>query len=371
MEKSSQNYMVLPLWVLAVLALGTAMWVASDIFLWLAASFFLFALLDPAFLFLRRHKISNALSAFVLIIVAICVVIAVLALVIHFSTNIVVELEESKRTFLRYYQSAVSAISNLSSGFSHSTDLPKQLSTPSVQKVELVQSSPFSGGLGSTLMRGLGSAMTVLTFSFLWPVLTFFLLLERHSLAQIIPQAFKNPDRGAKMWSKIVLSVRAYFLGNLVLALVTYPIFVGLFFAFGVHSKLTLAALASVFNLIPFLGSLLSGFLPALAMLSQGESVTATLLLYGSCVVIHFSIANFVTPKVLGSRVDINATTSTISLILWGELWGGLGLLLAIPLTATIKIVMENSGFYWLEWSAALMSEKAVKLNSPSRPDLV
>jgi predicted PurR-regulated permease PerM len=75
---------------------------------------------------------------------------------------------------------------------------------------------------------------------------------------------------------------------------------------------------------------------------------------------VHFVIANFVTPKILGSRVDINAATSTIALLVWGELWGGLGLLLAIPLTSLIKILLENSGSEWLHWFASLMSARVV-----------
>jgi len=64
-----------------------------------------------------------------------------------------------------------------------------------------------------------------------------------------------------------------------------------------------------------------------------------------------------VTPKLLGSQVNINATTSTIALVAWGELWGGFGLILAIPLTAVIKILFEHSNYFWLQWIAGLMSE--------------
>jgi hypothetical protein len=105
------------------------------------------------------------------------------------------------------------------------------------------------------------------------------------------------------------------------------------------------------------IGAVLSGFLPAVTLLGQGNHALASLALYLICAVVHFSVANFVTPKVLGSKVDINATTSTIALIAWGELWGGFGLILAIPMTAAIKIVFQYSGSEWLRWIAALMSE--------------
>jgi predicted PurR-regulated permease PerM len=207
-------------------------------------------------------------------------------------------------------------------------------------------------------MRGLGSALSALTFTFLWPILTFFLLVEREPLGRVLRYGFSNKEKPRIIWIKIVGATRAYFLGNLVLLVVTYPIFVGLFYLFSVRSPLTLAALASFFNLVPFLGAVLSGLLPLLSLLSPEGHVAAAVGLFGCCVLVHFIVANFVTPKILGARVDLNATTSTLALIVWGELWGGVGLILAIPITATIRILMEQSQSSNLIWLSHLMREK-------------
>jgi predicted PurR-regulated permease PerM len=363
MEKDERVLLIVPLWILSLLAVGMLMHAAAGIFLWVAASFFLFALLDPWFLELRRRKFPSLFAALMLILLSVTICSLIVFLLFRFSSNIIEELEDTKRVLMGYYDSFNLNFNEWVSGFSHPLSATHEPGMPvpkSIPKVEMLETPQFGGEFGLTLMHGLGSALTVLTFAFLWPILTFFFIVERTTLARAIGRAFSDPNRAHVIWVKIVAATRAFFLGNLVLAVVSYPIFLILFVLFSVKSPFTQAALASFFNIIPFLGSVLAGFLPSLALLSHAENLGLTIALYSCCVGVHFTIANFVTPKVLGSRVDINATTSTIALIVWGELWGGLGLLLAIPLTAMIKILLENSGYAWPKWFASLMSEKVI-----------
>jgi predicted PurR-regulated permease PerM len=51
--------------------------------------------------------------------------------------------------------------------------------------------------------------------------------------------------------------------------------------------------------------------------------------------------ANILIPKFIGSRVKIGPVAATIGILFWGWLWGAIGLLLAIPLTALIKVVAD------------------------------
>jgi predicted PurR-regulated permease PerM len=57
---------------------------------------------------------------------------------------------------------------------------------------------------------------------------------------------------------------------------------------------------------------------------------------------LHLLALNFLYPKVVGSRVHLNPLVVTVALMFWGTLWGGIGLLLAIPITAGIKAVCDN-----------------------------
>jgi predicted PurR-regulated permease PerM len=359
-QNSAPKYLVLPIWILALLAFGALMNSAMQIFLWLISSFLLLALLDPWFIEFRKRKVPASVASAVLILGAVAVGFLLISLLAYFSAGIIGDLEESKRTLIQYYESLSGGFKELIKSFSHAiadTSPNKPSLGPKIQKVEVISGSPLGGEMGATLMHGLGSAVVILTYTLLVPILTFFLMMGRNSFSKVLAMAFQEPERGRQMWTKIVLAIRAFFIGNFILAAGTFPLFVVLFYSFNVKSPVTMAVLSSFFNLVPFLGAVLAGFLPALEMLSQHQSPAATIFLFTSCVLVHFIVANFLTPKVLGSKVDVNAAVSAISIIFWGEMWGAIGILLAIPLTATLKIVLENSGYPWLHWVAALMSE--------------
>ena len=56
---------------------------------------------------------------------------------------------------------------------------------------------------------------------------------------------------------------------------------------------------------------------------------------------LHLLSANLLIPKVIGSRVDIGPVAATVGMLFWSWLWGGIGLLLAVPLTAFVKLVAD------------------------------
>jgi predicted PurR-regulated permease PerM len=368
-ENSPIKYLILPIWILAIFSVGTLIHAAPSVFLWLICSVFLFALLDPMFTRLKNRRVPASLAAVLLILGSVITFVLLLSVLGYFSAGILAELQESKRALIQYYNSLNENIKHLLETFSSITkDVSPSSPTvgPKVQKVEVIDGSILGGEMGSTLIHGLGSAVTVLTYVILVPILTLFIMLSRPAFARIIPLGFTDPDRAQRMWSKFVTANRAFFFGNMVLAAISFPLFTILFYIFSIKSPLTMAALSSVFNLVPFLGAALAGFLPTLDLISQHGSLPNTLLLFGFCILIHFIIANFITPHILGAKVDLNAVVSTIAIIVWGELWGPIGILLGIPITASIKILFEESGFPWLHWIAALMSERPdeiLKLN--------
>lgn len=355
-SNSSLHLILLPVWLLAIYAIGLLMSEAAEICLWIVCAFFLFALLDPVCEFLKAHRWPTALSAIFLVINAMILTFAALYILGHLFSGVLVELEQSKKIFMHSIELLNATWNSWSAQFPgfHSSNAN---SNQTVSKVEVVQSSPLGGEMGGTILHGVGSAVTVFTFALLVPILTFFFLAERDAFARVLGHAYVKKGKGTATWKGIVSSTRAFFVGNLVLAIITYPVFILIFFLFGVPSVFTEAALATVFNLVPFAGAILSGFLPAVALYGQNQTLGAPLGLYGCCVGIHFIVADLVTPKILGSKVNINATTSTIALVAWGKLWGSIGLILAIPITSLIKILFEHSSYFWLQWIAGLMSE--------------
>jgi predicted PurR-regulated permease PerM len=354
--ESPNRFLLLPLWILAIYALGYLMNVTAPIFLWIVCAFFLFVLLDPVAEFLKARRWPTLVSSIVLISVATVIGLSLIYVLALLFSNILVELDQSKRLFFKSFESLNAILNNWALKIPGFHSLPASGQTE-VSKVEIVHGSPLSSDLSGTILSGLGSAVTILTFSLLVPILSFFLLIERDALSKAMARVQKQSGIGALIWKRIVSATQAFFVGNLFLGAITFPVFLMLFWLFSVPSLLTVAALATFLNLIPFAGAVLAGFFPALTLYGQGQSLSAAFGVYGVSLGVHFIVADFITPKILGSRVNINATASTIALVAWGELWGGLGLVLAIPLTAVLKILFEHSSQFWLQWIAALMSD--------------
>ena len=92
---------------------------------------------------------------------------------------------------------------------------------------------------------------------------------------------------------------------------------------------------------MPYLGVVLAMVPPLIAGLGQlhsGGMLTIVFMVLG----LHMFSVNVLFPKFVGKRLQLNPLAVTIALLLWGWLWGAMGLLLAIPITAGMKIIFDN-----------------------------
>ena len=98
---------------------------------------------------------------------------------------------------------------------------------------------------------------------------------------------------------------------------------------------------SGLLNLLPFLGLIFSLALPLAAAILQfntaGPFVTITLTI----LLLHLVSANLLTPKFIATRVSIGPVAATVGILFWGWLWGVMGLLLAVPLTAFVKLIAD------------------------------
>jgi AI-2 transport protein TqsA len=111
----------------------------------------------------------------------------------------------------------------------------------------------------------------------------------------------------------------------------------------GIKFVVLWGALTFLANFVPYLGSLLACALPiSFGLLDLGvgwQSLTAALLLIG----VHLASAYLVEPAITGKAVDLSPLVVLIALSFWGLCWGLVGMVLAVPLTAMLKIVLSNA----------------------------
>jgi predicted PurR-regulated permease PerM len=95
--------------------------------------------------------------------------------------------------------------------------------------------------------------------------------------------------------------------------------------------------------LIPYIGIIIGSLLPALIALATKDSYWYAVGVIGIFGFIQFLEGNFITPKITGSKVSLNAFVSILSIILFSMLWGIPGMILALPVTASLKVLFDNS----------------------------
>lgn len=142
----------------------------------------------------------------------------------------------------------------------------------------------------------------------------------------------------------ISLMVRQYVIGNFLVALISAALIVPVFYFVGLRYWLLLGLIAAFISLIPYIGVALALAPPLLIALVQSnfKGVAPFVIIAVTVVLVHFMAINLLTPKLVGRRVKLNALTVTIAMMFWGWLWGGIGLILAVPITAAVKAVCDN-----------------------------
>ncbi len=115
-----------------------------------------------------------------------------------------------------------------------------------------------------------------------------------------------------------------------------------IFYLYGLDFAFLLGVFAGLFNFIPYVGPIVGTIFPAtVAYMQFGEwqAVVWVVLIYAAVTGLE---GNLVTPYVIGRHLKINNLAILLSAIFWGWMWGAIGLLLAIPIVATMKSISEN-----------------------------
>ncbi|MCX6175204.1 MAG: AI-2E family transporter [Ignavibacteriales bacterium] len=116
------------------------------------------------------------------------------------------------------------------------------------------------------------------------------------------------------------------------------------------------AAFAILLNFIPNVGSVFAVIMPTLMALVQYESFGYAAVVAAVLIVAQNIIGNIIEPKIFGDRLGLNPLVILLSLLLWGYIWGIVGMFLAVPLTAIGKIILSNSSSKNLRFITNLMS---------------
>ncbi len=197
----------------------------------------------------------------------------------------------------------------------------------------------WTGVLG--LGRGIGSVMTVLSYVALMPVLTFYLLRDWDQvtarLSELVPR--NRRERVAAFVTECDHLVSRYLRGQIIVALSVGAVTALGLWATGFPYAGTLGLIVAVFSVVPYLGLILS-LIPAVFIALVSGSVGASLLkvavVYGVAQLLEGTV---ISPRIVGESVGLHPVWVVLALALGGFFFGFVGLLIAVPAAAVVKLL--------------------------------
>lgn len=335
MEPSSRTATT-ALVILAVLGVLAALYFLQAILIPITLSLLLAALLSPATNLLSRRLRLGPISAAVVLFVLLTVV--------------------------GLYAASLTAESIIQAANTLPADLERLSLRLSDRVTDLVRAHPFLGNLlpepgtidqlgtthGQLLLQSLSyNRLTDLTLLVGHGVvvlfLVLFLLAESHLLMPRVVRFFANSTDDSLAAERAIRAVtgriRAYLLTRTALNIgLGIAVAVSLWLM-GIEFAVAIGVFTALTNYIPYIGNVAAGSLMVLVTLGQKESVGDAILVGAVFLAIVTVEGYIIMPYVMGRSLDLNGTTVLVACLFWGFLWGLMGLILAMPITVSLKLI--------------------------------
>jgi predicted PurR-regulated permease PerM len=332
--------------VLAVLGFLTLCYFASSVFITIISSILIAFALEPLVqLLCRKARLGRIFSSVIVVFLALGVLYAILYMAYgsaqQLFTDLPVLIEQIRNAPL--VQSITSQVYGLTETLQEAGRSIAPTAPPPPPKgaaIILRDSTSWT----ETLFRGLGSLTTVLfSLSFI-PFLVYFLLAEKEHLIRRTRTLFPAEHHETMMVtiSGIERMMQKFITGNAIVAGILSIVTAFVFLLVGLPYWLVLGIVSGIISTIPYLGLVLALLPPLVVGLVTFDSSLPIIVIVACVTGLHVVAANLLMPKLVGGGVQLNPVASTVSIMFFGWMWGGMGLILGIPIVAVMKCVLEN-----------------------------
>jgi predicted PurR-regulated permease PerM len=333
---------------LAVLGLLTLCYFASSVVITILSSILIAFALDPLANFLnRKARLGRNVSSVIVVFLAMAVLYALVYLAYgsaqQLFTDLPVLIEQIRNAPL--VQSLTGHVYRLTETLQETgrTIAPPAPASPLPAK-ETAIIVRDSASWAAAIFRGLGSVTTLLfSLSFI-PFLVYFLLAEKELLIRRTRLLFPVEHQETMMATVqgIERMMQRFIIGNAIVAGILSVATALVFYLVGLPYWLVLGVVSGIISTIPYLGLVLAALPPLVVGLVSFDTGVPILIILACVTFFHVVAANLLIPKLVGGGVHLNPVASTVSIMFFGWLWGGMGLILGIPIVAVVKSVLEH-----------------------------
>lgn len=300
----------------------------------LIAALLAFAL-DPLVVALARLRIPRAAGA----AIALFVLLGLASALTFFFYNRAVEFAEELPKFSATIRDDLRKLQNQADKLENST---RNILPPHEGKKPIPVQVQEAPGLAKIISAGASEyGDLALAISFV-PFLIYFMLTWKNHVHSATLQVFPREKRviAFRTIGRLSEMVRSFIAGNLLVGLLNAVVSTAIFGAMHLPYFYFLGAISAFVGLVPYLGI----FFALLAPVAAGLGVVTKSQLgvvIASVIVLHVITMNVLYPKLIGRRLRLNPLAVAMSLLFWAWIWGAFGLVLAIPLIASTKIICD------------------------------
>jgi predicted PurR-regulated permease PerM len=307
---------------------------AAGVVITLLLSILLAYFLDPAVEILERIGLPRTLGAMVMVLI----LIAVLVAAGYGLWTRTADFAENWPKYSSVMRKAAGAVEGKIRG------IEVQVSPdPSPASSVPVRAEPSI--VRNLIFRGIGSLYALFLEVTFVPFLVFFMLAEKrqvwHGTLELFAASRRTQVKETLEDLRDVL--RDYLAGMSIVTLVVIATSSLFFWIIGMDYPILTGIASGLLNMVPYIGAVMA-WLPAFIIaLAKWNTIGQFVLIAVMLTIIHVLAINLVAPKLVGRRVRLNAVAITIALLFWGWVWGGMGLVLAIPITAALRVICDHT----------------------------
>ena len=337
--------------LMGIYFLGMIIWVGKDIITPLLMAFFLAIMLLPVLRFLRRRKIPEGLAIFL----SILFLVILGGLLIWFFSSQISRLVSDFPEIKRNVQLHLDSLSQwIDSRFGLSTEKQTQLINEQNDKM-----LNYAGGM----LGGAASSVTgVLIFIGLLPIYIFLLLFYKNLLIRFVFIWFpaQTQPKVEEVIRETESIIKSYLIGLLIQITYVTILLGGILLIIGIKHAILIGAIFAVLNLIPYVGALIGNIIGVLLTLSSSQELWPIFAVLGTIAFVQFLDNNILMPRIVGSKVKINALATIVGVIVAGALSGIAGMFLSLPVIAVMKIIFDRTDSM-KQWGVLLGDERPKK----------
>ncbi|HPZ89554.1 MAG TPA: AI-2E family transporter, partial [Flavihumibacter sp.] len=192
----------------------------------------------------------------------------------------------------------------------------------------------------------LSTLASVLSTFILLPIYVFLILYYKPMFINFFYEVFDyvHGEQVSEVLTETKSAIQSYILGLLIEMLIVAALNATALLIIGVKYAILLGVVGAILNVIPYVGGLIAIALPVLISMVTKDPLnyTTPLVIIAAYIVIQFIDNNIIVPRVVSSKVEVNAFVSIVIVLLGGALWGISGMFLSIPFVAILKIIFDR-----------------------------